>query len=82
MKIKRGHEFIAVPEREIRGIQERNLRNQLSEEDKITIDAILSYFILNNINAPSKGVVSRISQSNSHVGTFHNPASPTHQVFT
>jgi len=52
--IPRRHEKITLLEDDVREIQLRNLLRELTEDDRFTLDAILSYFILNNIRKEIK----------------------------
>jgi len=52
--IPRQHEKITLLEDDVREIQLRNLSRKLTEEDRLTLDAILSYFILNNVRSQIK----------------------------
>jgi hypothetical protein len=77
MRIPKGYGFVNLNEPDLRAIQRRNLERSSTAEDAATIDAILSYFIINCVNRQNSITASKVQDHGSHVGRFvHTPPIP------
>jgi len=74
--IPRQHGQITLSEGDVREIQLRTLSGQLTEDDRLTLDAILSYFIINEVN-PIRIENSKPQGYASYIGRFQLPQPPS-----